>query len=80
MAQESKQPPKASEPAGKVQTGNKADTVGQPVPGIAVKIVDPDTMEELPTGQPGLLLIKGPNIMAGYLNMEEQTRQVFSFV
>ena len=49
------------------QTGAKAGTVGQPLPGVAIRIVDPDTREPLPAGREGLLLVKGPNRMLGYL-------------
>jgi acyl-[acyl-carrier-protein]-phospholipid O-acyltransferase/long-chain-fatty-acid--[acyl-carrier-protein] ligase len=60
-----------------VQIGTKHGTVGLPIPGVAVKIVDPETMEPLPPGQAGMLLVKGPNRMLGYLNEPERTAQVF---
>ena len=53
--------------------GGKEGTVGQPLPGMAVKIVDPETFEELPLGQAGLLLVKGPNVMSGYLGRPDLT-------
>ncbi|MBU1043587.1 MAG: MFS transporter [Candidatus Omnitrophica bacterium] len=59
-----------------VQIGNKSGTVGHPLPGIAAKVVDPDTGEILPYDQEGLLLIKGANVMKGYLNNPEKTDQV----
>jgi len=60
--------------AGKdTQLGNKAGTVGHPLPGIAVKVVDPATMESLPANAEGLLLVKGPNRMLGYLGQPERT-------
>lgn len=34
--------------------------------GVNVCIMDPETMESLPTGQTGLMLVRGPNIMKGY--------------
>jgi acyl-[acyl-carrier-protein]-phospholipid O-acyltransferase/long-chain-fatty-acid--[acyl-carrier-protein] ligase len=43
---------------------------------VAVKIVDPDSYVELPVGEPGLLLAKGPNVMVGYLHRPEMTREV----
>jgi acyl-[acyl-carrier-protein]-phospholipid O-acyltransferase/long-chain-fatty-acid--[acyl-carrier-protein] ligase len=58
------------------QIGNKPGTVGHPIPGVVAKIVDPDTSQELPLGQNGLLLIKGPNVMQGYLGKPELTAQV----
>jgi len=58
------------------QTGTKIGTVGLPLPGVFVKVVDPDTGRELGPDQPGLLLVKGPNVMQGYLGDEEKTRAV----
>jgi acyl-[acyl-carrier-protein]-phospholipid O-acyltransferase/long-chain-fatty-acid--[acyl-carrier-protein] ligase len=52
------------------QMGNKAGTVGLPLPGIAVKIVDPETMKELGSNREGLLVVKGANRMIGYLGQE----------
>jgi len=58
------------------QVGNKMGTIGQPIPGVAVRVVNPETYEPLPPGQEGLLLVKGANVMVGYLNQPEKTRQV----
>ncbi len=58
------------------QPGVKPGTVGHPLPGVAVRIVDPDTGERLPIGKSGLLLVKGPNVMLGYLNEPEKTAEV----
>jgi acyl-[acyl-carrier-protein]-phospholipid O-acyltransferase/long-chain-fatty-acid--[acyl-carrier-protein] ligase len=58
------------------QTGNKSGTVGHPVPGVAVKVVDPNTFETLAPNVEGLLLVKGPNRMLGYLNQPERTTEV----
>ena len=49
------------------QPGNKPGTVGKPLPGIAVKVVDPETLEPVASGSEGLLLVRGPNRMLGYL-------------
>jgi acyl-[acyl-carrier-protein]-phospholipid O-acyltransferase/long-chain-fatty-acid--[acyl-carrier-protein] ligase len=57
------------------QLGNKPGTVGHPLPGIAVKIVNPATMEPLPQDTEGLVLVKGPNRMIGYLNQAERTAE-----
>jgi acyl-[acyl-carrier-protein]-phospholipid O-acyltransferase/long-chain-fatty-acid--[acyl-carrier-protein] ligase len=59
-----------------IQIGTRHGTVGLPIPGVAVRIVDPDTMQPLPPGQEGMLLVKGPNRMLGYLNQPERTAQV----
>ncbi|MCF6207096.1 MAG: acyl-[ACP]--phospholipid O-acyltransferase [Sulfurovum sp.] len=60
----------------KPQIGNKPGTVGLPVPGSSFKIVDPDTFEELPTGEDGMILIGGTQIMKGYLGDPEKTASV----
>lgn len=57
-----------------VQLGGKPGTVGMPLPGSSCKIVDPDTLEELPTGRDGLILIGGCQVMLGYLNEPERTQ------
>ena len=58
------------------QIGTKLGTIGRPIPGVAAKIVHPDTMEDLGIGKEGLLMIKGPNVMQGYLNQPEKTSAV----
>jgi len=61
---------------GVYQVGTVPGTVGQPLPGVQVKVVDPVTFEELPLNTAGLLLVKGPNIMKGYLGEPELTEKV----
>ncbi len=56
-----------------VQTGNKPGTVGLPLPGSSFKIVDPDTLQPLPSNEDGLILIGGTQVMLGYLNDPEKT-------
>lgn len=58
------------------QLGEKLGTIGRCVPGVAAKIVDPDTGADLGIDQDGLLWIKGPNVMAGYLNQPEKTAEM----
>jgi acyl-[acyl-carrier-protein]-phospholipid O-acyltransferase/long-chain-fatty-acid--[acyl-carrier-protein] ligase len=58
------------------QTGAKRGKIGHPLPGVSVRIVDPETFETLPLGQPGLLLVSGPNVMQGYLGKPEKTADV----
>jgi acyl-[acyl-carrier-protein]-phospholipid O-acyltransferase/long-chain-fatty-acid--[acyl-carrier-protein] ligase len=58
------------------QVGAKRGTIGLPLPGIGVRILDPESGETLPVDKPGLLLVRGPNIMAGYLNKPEKTAEV----
>jgi acyl-[acyl-carrier-protein]-phospholipid O-acyltransferase / long-chain-fatty-acid--[acyl-carrier-protein] ligase len=57
------------------QTGTKQGTVGHPLPGVAAKIVHPETFEPAPHNTEGLLLVKGQNRMAGYLNKPERTAE-----
>lgn len=56
-----------------VQQGGKPGTVGLPLPGSSCKIVDPETLEELPTGSDGLILIGGCQVMLGYLGDPQRT-------
>ncbi len=58
------------------QVGQKRGTIGMPLPGCAVKIVDPQTLEELSVLEDGLIVVTGPNVMVGYLNNEEKTNDV----
>ena len=59
-----------------VHKANKAGTVGLPLPGCAFRIVDPVTLEDLPIGEDGLILIGGIQVMKGYLGMPEKVREV----
>ena len=58
------------------QVGVKPGTVGHPLPGVAVKVVHPVSGEALPCGTEGLLLLKGPNRMLGYLGQPDATADV----
>jgi acyl-[acyl-carrier-protein]-phospholipid O-acyltransferase/long-chain-fatty-acid--[acyl-carrier-protein] ligase len=51
-------------------------SVGRPIPGVEARIVDQDTGEDLGIGPEGLLLVRGPNMMAGYLDAPDRTREV----
>ncbi len=57
------------------QPGSRRGSVGQPLPGVAVRIVNPDSREELPFGEAGLILVKGPNVMQGYLGRDDLTEE-----
>jgi len=58
------------------QVGAKRGSIGHPLPGMTVKIIDPETLQTLAVNQPGLLLVRGPNVMQGYLNQPEKTAAV----
>jgi len=64
----------------KPQLGNRFGSVGMALPGTSFRIVDPNTMEELETGEDGLILIGGPQVMKGYLNDPEKTAEVISVI
>ena len=63
--------------AGVKQVANTFGTVGQPLPGIAAKAFDPDTLQPLTVGTEGVLCVKGANAMHGYWQQPEKTRAVF---
>lgn len=62
--------------AAPLQKAQKQGTIGLPLPGIAVKVLDQNTMRALGPNQNGLLLVKGPNVMKGYLNHPDKTNEV----
>jgi len=61
---------------GLYQPGSRRNFVGQPLPGVALRIVDAETFEPLPPMTPGLLLVKGANVMRGYLGQDDLTAKV----
>ncbi|OLC85366.1 MAG: hypothetical protein AUH88_06725 [Acidobacteria bacterium 13_1_40CM_4_61_5] len=58
------------------QVGAKRGSIGHPLPGMSVRIVDPATGQPVPVTEPGLLLVRGPNVMQGYLQQPEKTAEV----
>ena len=54
-----------------------AGTVGFPLPGVELRITDPDTGKELPQGEVGMIEIRGPNVFKGYWRMPEKTKAEF---
>lgn len=62
--------------AGYRQVGAKRGRIGHPLPGVCVRIVEPETFAPVPVGQPGLLLVSGPNVMQGYLGQPAKTAEV----
>ena len=63
---------------GHTQTANKLGTIGQPIPGVAVRAFGEHTKTPLPVGAEGVLAVKGPNVMLGYLHQPERTAAVMA--
>lgn len=61
---------------GVYQMGSKPGSVGMPMPGVALRVVHVDSAEDLPSGEEGLILVRGPNLMKGYLDCEDLTAEV----
>ena len=60
------------------QVAAKRGKIGHPLPGVTVKVVDIETGEPLALGNSGMLLVKGPNVMKGYLGRPEKTAEVLN--
>eukprot|EP00210_Caulerpa_lentillifera_P001810 g1740.t1 len=58
------------------QTLNIRGSVGTPLPGTEIKIIDPNSLEELKDGETGVVLARGPGVMKGYYKNPEQTNKV----
>ncbi|MEW7978872.1 MAG: AMP-binding protein [Candidatus Sedimenticola endophacoides] len=56
-----------------VQRGGKEGSVGMPLPGSSFRVVDPESLRTLPSGEEGLILIGGPQVMRGYLDDAERS-------
>ena len=65
--------PPSRSPA-KFQPDRVEGSVGRPLPGVSARVVTPDTDDELNTNEDGMLLISGPNVMKGYANRDDLTR------
>jgi fatty-acyl-CoA synthase len=53
----------------------RTETVGRPLPGVEVRIVDPATLRELPRGEQGELVTRGYHVMKGYYHNDQATRE-----
>src|SRR5579859_1234968 len=54
-----------------------AGAVGHALPGVTVRVTDPDTGKELPRDEIGMIEVKGPNVFKGYWRMPEKTKSEF---
>jgi len=52
----------------------KLGSIGLPIQNVDLKIIDPDTREEVPLGTPGEILVAGPLVMLGYHNKPDETK------
>lgn len=59
-----------------IEVGRKVGKVGRPLPGLSVRIVDPESFRPLAPNEAGLMLVRGPNVMKGYLDDPERTGEV----
>jgi acyl-[acyl-carrier-protein]-phospholipid O-acyltransferase/long-chain-fatty-acid--[acyl-carrier-protein] ligase len=57
------------------ELSNRPGTVGPPLPGVVGKVAHPETGQDLPAGEEGVLLVYGPNVMRGYLGKPDLTRE-----
>jgi acyl-[acyl-carrier-protein]-phospholipid O-acyltransferase/long-chain-fatty-acid--[acyl-carrier-protein] ligase len=62
---------------GYFQPGSRRGYVGQSLPGVTVRIVSNETYEPVGPDTPGMVLVKGPNVMRGYLGQDDLTSSVF---
>jgi acyl-[acyl-carrier-protein]-phospholipid O-acyltransferase/long-chain-fatty-acid--[acyl-carrier-protein] ligase len=62
---------------GLYQPGWRRGTVGQTIPGVSVRIVDPETGAIRAPGEEGMILVRGPNVMSGYLKRPDLTAEAF---
>lgn len=58
------------------QVAAKRGKIGHPLPGVSIKVVDTETGQPVVAGKSGILLVKGPNVMRGYLGKPEKTAEV----
>lgn len=58
-----------------LNSGRRVDTIGIPVPMTEIRLVD-DAGQDVPLGQPGELILRGPQVMQGYWQRPEETAQV----
>ncbi|MEP2980251.1 MAG: malonyl-CoA synthase [Lentilitoribacter sp.] len=55
----------------------RAGTVGFPLPGVEIRVANPETGEVLANGDVGVVEVRGPNVFSGYWKMPEKTKEEF---
>ena len=55
----------------------RAGTVGFPLPGVSLRITDPQSGRELAPGETGMIEVRGPNVFSGYWRMPDKTAEDF---
>ena len=70
-------PPVTTDTA-EAQVAKKAGSTGRLLPGMTVRIVHPETGEEVPAGDQGIVWFKGANVFSGYLDDPQKTSAAFS--
>jgi Acyl-CoA synthetases (AMP-forming)/AMP-acid ligases II len=58
------------------QVAARRGKIGHPLPGVSIRVVDIETGEPVAAGHSGMLLVKGPNVMRGYLGKPAKTAEV----
>lgn len=61
---------------GVFQVGSRDGWIGHPIPGVAVRVADPETLAPLPPNEPGMVIVRGPNVMQGYFGDPAKTAEV----
>jgi malonyl-CoA/methylmalonyl-CoA synthetase len=60
-----------------VRGARKPGSIGLPLPGLEVRIVNPETLDDLPPGETGEIWLKGPAVTPGYWQKHEETAKTF---
>jgi fatty-acyl-CoA synthase len=68
--------PVVSQTTGEDSLEKKTETVGRPMPGVEIRVVEPDTVMELPRGEIGEVAVKGYVNMKGYYNLREASEKI----
>ena len=64
-------------PSNPYEAERRAGTVGHPLPGVEIRITDPETAAPTPAGEIGMIEVRGPNVFIGYWKMPEKTAEEF---